>query len=299
MPAPAPYATYMYPAPGQAPAMYGVPPPLLPHQISHSQSSRYDPTLPPPPHNPYQMSQINSAPVIPTDPRQPAPRPRRFMQDRSATEPVKKPLKSAMKKTGGSASGSGPNGDLRRSRTDGYRGREMKPTASSLSRGHSVSGSERQARATSVSRVRSRSRSRHRFTPGERSELPYLAPESLFVRSFSSPHSLFERVLKVCTNDRKRVRWNIYAPSCRMNLSSVIFQETVDNIRERVMTMWPDGVVLQSYRDELNEYVIQFAGNPWSAKGSLGSIAMKMILELFAVLARQVCKKSFELLIYL
>lgn len=73
-----------------------------------------------------------------------------------------------------------------------------------------------------------------------------------------------------------------------MNLSSVIFQETVDNIRERVLTMWPDGVIFQTYRDETNEFLIQFSGNPWSAKSSLGVMAMKMILELFAVLARQV-----------
>lgn len=73
-----------------------------------------------------------------------------------------------------------------------------------------------------------------------------------------------------------------------MNLSSVIYQETVDNIRERVLTMWPDGCIFQTYRDESNEFLVQFSGNPWTAKGSLGSMAMKLILELFAVLARQV-----------
>ncbi|KAL5534404.1 hypothetical protein ACEPAG_866 [Sanghuangporus baumii] len=258
MAAPAPYAAYMYASapPGQNAAVYGVPPQLVPHQLSHSQSSRYDPALPPPPPlNAYHMSQINGPPVITPDARQPAPRPRRFMDDRTASDPVKKPLKSALKKTGASGSGAGPNGNLHRSRTvpavdpDGYRGREMRPTASSLSRGQSVSGSERPARATSVSRVRSRSRSRHRFTPAH------------LILSLSG--------------------------TCRMNLSSVIFQETVDNIRERVLTMWPDGVILQTYRDESNEFVIQFSGNPWTAKSSLESIAMKMILELFAVLARQ------------
>ena len=76
--------------------------------------------------------------------------------------------------------------------------------------------------------------------------------------------------------------------SDRMNLSSVIYQETVDNIRERVLTMWPDGVIFQIYRDETNEFLVQFSGTPWTARGSLGLMAMKMILELFAVLARQV-----------
>lgn len=73
-----------------------------------------------------------------------------------------------------------------------------------------------------------------------------------------------------------------------MNLSSVIFQETVDNIRERVLTMWPDGVIFQTYRDETNEYLVQFSGNPWTSRSTLGQMAMKLILELFAVLARQV-----------
>lgn len=80
-----------------------------------------------------------------------------------------------------------------------------------------------------------------------------------------------------------------YTVYVRMNLSSVIFQETVDNIHERVLPMWPDGVVFQSYRDESNEYLIQFIGNPWTARSTLGLMAMKMILELFAVLGRQVC----------
>lgn len=84
--------------------------------------------------------------------------------------------------------------------------------------------------------------------------------------------------------------------SSRVNLSSVMFQETVDRIRERVLPMWPDGVEFQVYRDETSEYLVKFSGNPWTARSSLGVMAMKLILELFAVLARQgyTCASSID-----
>ncbi|EJD04129.1 uncharacterized protein FOMMEDRAFT_155254 [Fomitiporia mediterranea MF3/22] len=245
---PAPYASYMYAPQGGAAYGHGAPPPLGPHQLS---GSRYDPAVPPP--GAY-MAQLGGPPVIPPNPGGAVPRHRRLHEhDRSASDPVKKPLRSAMKRQPGTP-GPGPNPNLHRSRTvpgidpDNYRGREMKPTASQMSRGRSISGSER-VRATSLSRHRSRSQSRRNYTPAH------------LILSLNG--------------------------TCRMNLSSVIYQETVDNIRERVLTMWPDGVIFQTYRDETNEFLVQFSGTPWTARGSLGLMAMKMILELFAVLARQ------------
>ncbi len=53
-------------------------------------------------------------------------------------------------------------------------------------------------------------------------------------------------------------------------MSSVMFQSTVDDIRERVLTMWPDGVLYQTYRNETNEFDAQFSGTPWTSKGNLG-----------------------------
>ncbi|THH03831.1 hypothetical protein EW145_g5976 [Phellinidium pouzarii] len=180
-----------------------------------------------------------------------APRPRRLQPERSGTDPSGKPLKSAMKKPGRA-----DPANLHRPRTvpvmdnDTYftRPSELKPAPSNMSRGRSMSESKR-PRATSLSRPRSRSQSRRNLTPGH-----------LFL-SFSG--------------------------TSRFNIASVVYQDTVDTVRERVLTMWPDGVIFQTYRDDTNEFLVQFSGNPWTARSSLGLMAMKLILELFAVLARQ------------
>lgn len=74
-----------------------------------------------------------------------------------------------------------------------------------------------------------------------------------------------------------------------LKLSSIVHESIVDDIRERVLAMWPEGLLFQTYRDDLNEFDVRFYGSPWSASGQLGVMAMKMILELFAVLGRQVC----------
>ena len=170
---PAVYPAYVYAPSAQSASVYpGMPPPLGSHQASRSQSSRYDPAVPPP--GAY-LTPLNGPPIIPPDPNGPALRPRR-LHDRAVSDPTKKPLKSALKRSGGSGSstpGSGPNSSLHRSRTvpagdpDGYRGREMKPTASGMSRHRSLSGSSRHVRATSTTRQRSQSRARRIDTPGE------------------------------------------------------------------------------------------------------------------------------------
>ncbi|KAI5122610.1 hypothetical protein M0805_004821 [Coniferiporia weirii] len=253
-----PYPAYMYAPPPSVPAVYPAPPPSAqPHQIARSQSSRYDPPMlgqqpPPPPPGAYVPPSGGPHHMQAEQGR--APRPRR-LTERSGSDPSKKPLKSAMKRHGrADAPPSNPN--LHRSRTvpaaegDPYHARssEMKPVASNMSRGRSMSESKR-SRATSLSRPRSRSQARRNYTPGH------------LLLSFSG------------TN--------------RLNFASVIYQDTVDTVRERVLTMWPDGVIFQTYRDDTNEFLVQFSGNPWASKSSLGLMAMKLILELFAVLARQ------------
>lgn len=167
---PSQYPAYMFSQPSQNGHPYPAPPPPLgPHR---SQSSRYDPPLPP---NAFSSYSRDVAHVQPKPER--ALRPR-HPNERSASDPTKKPLKSAMRKPSGSAAATpaaAPKMALQRSRTvpanaldpDVYRGREMKPSASQLSRGRSVSGSERPMRATSLSRQRSRSQARRNFTPGE------------------------------------------------------------------------------------------------------------------------------------
>ena len=56
----------------------------------------------------------------------------------------------------------------------------------------------------------------------------------------------------------------------KLRITSVMYQDTVDTIRERVLAMWPEGVIYQTYRNEVYEFHVQFSGNPWTAKGALG-----------------------------
>lgn len=168
-----PNAPYMYAPPPQQ-QHYGAVP-----VNSRSHSSRYDP-VGHPQGPPYPLAG-NSIPVIPPPPNGFVHRPR-HLNDRSASDPTKKPLKSAMKRPTASASGSNAPAQasskpIQRSRTvpapaassdpDLYRGRAMEAKAPELSRGHSASGTERSSlRAASLSRHRSLSRSRRNYTPG-------------------------------------------------------------------------------------------------------------------------------------
>lgn len=89
--------------------------------------------------------------------------------------------------------------------------------------------------------------------------------------------------LSTCAKNFKGV------PAASLKLSSVVHEFLIDDIRERVLAMWPEGVLFSAYREDLNEFDVRFCGHPWSASGQLGVMAMKMILELFAVLGRKVC----------
>lgn len=175
----APYPSYMYaqPPPGGAP-MYGAPPPMTPG-LGRSQSARYEPAmLGPPPGGAYMTAPSpNGHGAMPQHEMEQrvnggerAPRPTHRFTERSGSDPTKKPLKSAMKRPMRP-----DHADLHRSRTvparegEGFSGRppELKPTASGMSRGRSMSeGKGQRPRASSLSRPRSRSQSRRNFTPG-------------------------------------------------------------------------------------------------------------------------------------
>ena len=181
------YPTYMYaqPPPG-GPQYYAAAPPSMTPGIGRSQSSAYHDSsvgmLAPPPGSAYMAmpSPNGHGPMAPHDQEQRvtgerAPRPTHRFTDRSSvSDPTKKPLKSALKKHGRPE-----HPDLHRSRTvparegDGYYGNgrapELKPTASTMSRGRSISEGKspgQRPRASSLSRPRSRSQSRKNFTPG-------------------------------------------------------------------------------------------------------------------------------------
>ena len=164
-------ASYAYP---NSSYMYAAAPQQHYGAVSRSHSSRYEPVA----HSqgpPYTLAGTG-VPVIPPQlANGVAPRPR-HLTDRSASDPSKKPLKSAMKKphaSGSSSVASLESGKLmQRSRTvpapngdpDMYRGRSMETKAPELTRGHSASGTERSSiRAASLSRHRSLSRSRRNY----------------------------------------------------------------------------------------------------------------------------------------
>jgi len=283
---PAQLYPYMY-APqggGQPNPMYGSPAGMAPYPIAPSQSSHFmsspygmPPGVPP------------SQPVMPSEGR--LPRPKRFT-DRSKHQeerPTTRPLRSALKKSNSlsvppSSQGqyaNGHSGGPLRSRTaqgskvpfpDGEEEEEIRmrhsrkeqrisrvPSGGALVRTRTASDPQHtRIRANSTSRPRSRANGRDVYTPGH-----------LFVQ-ISGTNRLF--------------------------MSSVMFQSTVDDIRERVLTMWPDGILYQTYRDETNEFDAHFSGTPWTSKGNLGLIAMRLILELFAVLSRQgyVCTSAID-----
>ena len=55
----------------------------------------------------------------------------------------------------------------------------------------------------------------------------------------------------------------------KFRITSVMFQATVDEIRDRVLRpdLWPSGVLHQQYNSEANEFSVQFDGQPWIERG--------------------------------
>ncbi|EGN95769.1 hypothetical protein SERLA73DRAFT_59930, partial [Serpula lacrymans var. lacrymans S7.3] len=70
-----------------------------------------------------------------------------------------------------------------------------------------------------------------------------------------------------------------------LRIHNAAFQDTLDDIKEKVLPMWPSGVASQLTAGY--SWRVTFSRNPWSASGPDGIIVRRMICELFARLAHQ------------
>ncbi|KAG2154829.1 hypothetical protein DEU56DRAFT_770662 [Suillus clintonianus] len=68
-----------------------------------------------------------------------------------------------------------------------------------------------------------------------------------------------------------------------LRLGNVAFQDTMEEIKENIIPMWPHGV--STAIPVLHAFRILFNRNPWTASGIEGIIAQKMMCELFTCLA--------------
>ncbi|KAH7930946.1 hypothetical protein BV22DRAFT_1027699 [Leucogyrophana mollusca] len=73
--------------------------------------------------------------------------------------------------------------------------------------------------------------------------------------------------------------------SNELRMRNVAFQDTLDEIKENLVPMWPHGISSQSTTE--HSWRVGFSRNPWSASGMEGIIVQKMICELFTRLSRQ------------
>jgi len=79
----------------------------------------------------------------------------------------------------------------------------------------------------------------------------------------------------------------MFVSFCRTNelrLGNVAYQDTLDEIKEHIMPMWPYGVSSQIMSPL--SWRVTFSRNPWTATGSDAVIVKRMISELFACLSR-------------
>ncbi|KAG8219799.1 hypothetical protein J3R82DRAFT_772 [Butyriboletus roseoflavus] len=112
-----------------------------------------------------------------------------------------------------------------------------------------------------LERTRTNSSARQRLAPTTRTRTisnPSFLPDHMFI-SFHSTNEL--------------------------RLGNVAYQDTLDEIKEHIIPMWPHGVSNQitsplSWR-------VTFSRNPWNATGSDAIIVKRMISELFACLRRR------------
>ncbi|KAI6162172.1 hypothetical protein EDD17DRAFT_1580335 [Pisolithus thermaeus] len=72
--------------------------------------------------------------------------------------------------------------------------------------------------------------------------------------------------------------------SNELRLGSVAYQDTLDEIREHFMPMWPHGVSNQVTLG--HSWRVAFSKSPWTATGSEATIVYRMISELFTCLFR-------------
>ncbi|TDL28657.1 hypothetical protein BD410DRAFT_781178 [Rickenella mellea] len=56
-------------------------------------------------------------------------------------------------------------------------------------------------------------------------------------------------------------------------------------IKDRIILKWPPGVESESFHPERNELTVQFVGHPWSEKGPSDVMGLRLILQVWSVLA--------------
>ncbi|KAF9229266.1 hypothetical protein BS17DRAFT_688434 [Gyrodon lividus] len=115
--------------------------------------------------------------------------------------------------------------------------------------------------ALPLERTRTNSSARQRVTPMTRARTnsnPSFLPDHMFV-SFHGTNEL--------------------------RLGNIAFQDTLDEIREHIMPMWPHGV--SSQMTSTHSWRVTFSRNPWTATGSDAIIVQRMISELFISLCRR------------
>ncbi|KIJ21767.1 hypothetical protein PAXINDRAFT_5906 [Paxillus involutus ATCC 200175] len=120
--------------------------------------------------------------------------------------------------------------------------------------------------AVPLERTRTSSSARQRVTPMTRTRTnsnPSFLPDHMFV-SFHGTNEL--------------------------RLGNVAFQDTLDEIREHIMPMWPHGVSSQMTSN--HSWRVTFSRNPWTATGSDAIIVQRMISELFI----RLCRRGYQYL---
>lgn len=82
---------------------------------------------------------------------------------------------------------------------------------------------------------------------------------AIFFFSFRFPFS-FSRALY-----QDHVFLSINPPS-GLELSNIAHKSTIEELREQIFTMWPEGVTHQDGNANGYEWRVQFSGRPWDAK---------------------------------
>ncbi|KIJ68469.1 hypothetical protein HYDPIDRAFT_82441 [Hydnomerulius pinastri MD-312] len=156
--------------------------------------------------------------------------------------------------------GHAPKPRLKRSSTTRPKPMSEKPPLRSAMKKNGMKRSD-SVSAVPLERTRTSSSARQRLTPMTRSRTnsnPSYLPDHMFVSFYG-------------TNE--------------LRLGNVAFQDTLDEIKEHIMPMWPHGV--SSQMPSSHSWRVSFSRNPWSATGSDAIIVQRMISELFTCLCRR------------
>lgn len=70
-----------------------------------------------------------------------------------------------------------------------------------------------------------------------------------------------------------------------IRMDSIAYQETLDDLRESILPMWPQGVAAEESKRDY--WRVRFGGSPWTCVGADAILAQRLVCRLFVVLARQ------------